>query len=98
MNNDAAPLQPPPPPGPDTPRTFLSAQHELAQDLLLKTRQIEFLIWSLPGVETSEKEQEARIRELEGELQGAEEERRRAVEEMEDWRERLEGVLGGVRR
>lgn len=52
----------------------------------------------LPGVETSEAEQEARIRGLDEELREAEEERKEAVAEMEEWRRRLEGVLGGVRR
>ena len=84
--------------GPDSPRTFASAQQELAQDLLIKARQIEYLIGVLPGVEKSETEQETRIRVLEGELRGAEEERKSAVADMEGWRERLEVVLGGVRR
>lgn len=57
--------------------------------------QIEYLIGVLPGVETSAQEQEERIRELEGE-RGVEDERGRAIAELEGWRERVEGVIGGV--
>lgn len=62
---------------------------------MLKVAQIEYLIGVLPGVEASAQEQEERIRELEGE-RGVEGERERAVAELEGWRERLEGVIGGV--
>lgn len=57
--------------------------------------QIEYLIGVLPGVETSAQEQEERIGELEREKE-VEGERGRAVAELEAWRERVEGVIGGV--
>lgn len=74
------------------------ATAELARDLLIKTRQIAHLVSVLPGVEKSEEEQGERIRALERELREAELERVEAVREMEGWREKLEVVIGGVRR
>ena len=52
----------------DSPSTFLAAQHKLAHDLILKTKQIEYIISVLPGVENSREKQEERIRNLEREL------------------------------
>lgn len=52
----------------------------------------------LPGLEKSEEEQEARIRVLDVELKEAEEERKEAVREREIWLERLDAVIGKVRR
>lgn len=63
--------------------------------MLLKVAQIEYLIGVLPGVETSAQEQEERIQELEMQRE-IEDERGRAVSELEGWRERVEGVIGGV--
>jgi mediator of RNA polymerase II transcription subunit 21 len=63
--------------------------------LLFKVGQIDHLIGVLPGVETSAREQEERIRGLE-ELKDAEVERGRAVRELEGWRERVEGGIGGL--
>ncbi|MCJ1229499.1 RNA polymerase II mediator complex subunit [Toensbergia leucococca] len=83
---------------PDTPRTFAAVQRELAQDLILKQRQIEYLIGVLPGLDSSERDQEERIRVLEGELRAAESERGEAVREKEEWLRVLDGVIGGVRR
>lgn len=83
-------------PAPDSPRTFASRQRELARDLVIKEQQIEYLISVLPGIGSSEKEQEGRIRELERELRGVEEERERKVRELRVSRRKLEGVLGGV--
>ncbi|GJP91041.1 hypothetical protein CBS115989_2368 [Aspergillus niger] len=85
-------------PAPDSPATFAARQRELARDLVIKEQQIEYLISVLPGIDSSEAEQERRIRELEGELrivEGVREERRR---ELGVLRRRLEGVLGVVER
>ncbi|GLB06618.1 RNA polymerase II mediator complex subunit [Aspergillus tubingensis] len=85
-------------PAPDSPATFAARQRELARDLVIKEQQIEYLISVLPGIDSSEAEQERRIRELEGELrvvEGVREERRR---ELGMLRRRLEGVLGVVER
>lgn len=84
------------PPAPDSPRTFSSRQRELARDLVIKEQQIEHLISVLPGIGTSEVEQESRIRELESELRGVEVEREQKVRDLKKLRARLENVLGAV--
>lgn len=81
---------------PDSPRTFASRQRELARDLVIKEQQIEYLISVLPGIGSSEKEQEGRIHELEGDLRAVEDERERKVRELRVLRRKLERVLGGV--
>lgn len=52
----------------------------------------------LPGIGTSEREQEERLRVLRRELSDAEVERRAAVREREEVLARLEGLIGRVRR
>ncbi|KAL2036607.1 hypothetical protein N7G274_010633 [Stereocaulon virgatum] len=88
----------PPEQRPDSPNTFAAAQKELAHDLILKTRQIEYLIGVLPGVGAGKASQEERIRALEGELRGVLEERRGVEGERERGVGVVEGVIGGVRR
>ncbi|MCJ1368116.1 RNA polymerase II mediator complex subunit [Acarospora aff. strigata] len=83
---------------PDSPQTFAAAQRELARDLVLKEQQIEYLISVLPGIGTSEREQQERLRVLERELREAEEERGKAVREKEEVLERLDRVIRRVRR
>ncbi|KAI9696830.1 MAG: RNA polymerase II mediator complex subunit [Candelina mexicana] len=83
---------------PDEPQAFAAAQRELARDLVLKEQQIEYLISVLPGISTSEKEQEARLKVLEKELKEAEIERKKAVEEKEKVLERLDAVIMAVKR
>ncbi|KAK9450545.1 mediator complex, subunit Med21 [Limtongia smithiae] len=60
---------------PDDPAVFKAAQAELARDILLKARQIDLLIASLPGADVSEENQLARVRQLEQDLEDAETER-----------------------
>lgn len=50
----------------------------------------------LPGIGASEAEQEARIRELETQLRGVEEERVAKAHELRKLRGRLDSVLGAV--
>lgn len=88
----------PPEQRPDTPAAFAFAQRELAQDLLLKTKQIEHLISVLPGVENSQEKQKARITGLDAELGQALEERKKAEEERELWLGKVDGIIGGIRR
>lgn len=64
--------------------------------MIIKEQQIEYLISVLPGIGSSEKEQEARLWQLEGELRTVEEERERKIRELKGLRRKLESVLGGV--
>lgn len=96
------PLLPPPPPGEaetrDSPSKFEAILQELAQDLVVKEQQIEYLVDSLPGLGNSQASQEARIQELELELREVTEERKKWVGVQEGLVERVEGVIKGVRR
>ncbi|RAO69532.1 uncharacterized protein BHQ10_005544 [Talaromyces amestolkiae] len=86
------------PPVPDSPQLFLYRQRELARDLIIKEQQIEYLIGRLPGIGSSEAEQEARIRELESELRQVELAREKKARELKKLGKRLELVLGTVER
>jgi mediator of RNA polymerase II transcription subunit 21 len=77
---------------------FKAGQKELAQDLIMKEQQIEFLISSLPGLENSEKVQEETIKQLEEELKSAEVERQKAVLEKDEVQKRLDAVIRSVKR
>lgn len=98
--NAAGPGQrdPSQPPRPDSPRTFEYRQRELARDLIIKEQQIEYLIGRLPGIGSSEAEQEARIRELDGKLRQVEAERECKARELRKLEKQLEVVLGAVER
>lgn len=63
---------------------------------MLKQQQIEVVINSLPGIETSEVEQVARITELDGEVRAMERERKAVVAMKEELLGRVEGVIGRV--
>ena len=75
-----------------------AAKVELARDLVIKSKQIEILITSLPGIGVSEDEQQERLRGLEMELKEAEAERVRAVHEREVAAGKLDAVIRGLRR
>jgi len=77
---------------------FKAGQKELAQDLILKEQQIEYLISVLPGLENSEKDQAQTIRQLEEELREAETRRKEAVKEKEAVLARLESIIRSVKR
>jgi len=66
--------------------------------LILKTRQIEYIVSILPGVEKSKEKQEERIRDLDGDLRAALEDRREVEGVREEWVRTVEGIVGGVRR
>ncbi|PYI07588.1 hypothetical protein BO78DRAFT_366277 [Aspergillus sclerotiicarbonarius CBS 121057] len=85
-------------PAPDSPEIFAARQRELARDLVIKEQQIEYLVSVLPGIGSSEEEQERRIRELEGELRVVEGEREKRRRELGELRRRLGGVLGVLER
>lgn len=86
------------PPLPDSPQLFLYRQKELARDLIIKEQQIEYLIGRLPGIGSSEAEQEAQIRELESELRQVEFAREKKARELKKLWKRLELVLGTIER
>ncbi|KAJ9203668.1 hypothetical protein DTO164E3_300 [Paecilomyces variotii] len=94
--NASAANDPNAPPPPDSPRTFAARQRELARDLIIKEQQIEYLIKELPGIGSSEEEQERRIQELGRELRGVEEERERKAQELKALGRKLEKVLGAI--
>lgn len=77
---------------------FKAAQVELAQDLITKEQQIEYLISMLPGLENSEQDQERNIKELEEELKIAEAQRLQAIGERKAIMGKLDEVIRSIRR
>ena len=65
----------------------------MARDLVLKTKEVELLIDSLPGTGVSEEQQVRRLEQLERELQKAEERRKEVVRRKEELQERLDCVI-----
>ncbi|KAA8906632.1 mediator complex, subunit Med21 [Sphaerosporella brunnea] len=82
----------------DSPEVFEAAMNELARDLIVKSKQIEYLVTTLPGIGVSEDEQHQRLRYLEERLKEAEAERVASVREKERAREKLEEVIVNLRR
>ncbi|KAK5175474.1 RNA polymerase II mediator complex subunit [Saxophila tyrrhenica] len=85
-------------PPPEEPQAFNAALHELARDLVIKEQQIEYLINSLPGLGSSEADQEKRMRELQVELREVEAERAKAEVEKEALVEGLGKMIVGIKR
>jgi mediator of RNA polymerase II transcription subunit 21 len=73
-----------------------AAKKELARDLILKTKEIDLLIGSLPGIGVSEEQQIQRLEKLENELQEVEKRRREAVKRKEELQKRLDEVIQTV--
>ena len=65
---------------------------------MFKVKQIEYLVDRLPGVENSREAQEDRIRVLEGILRESERERKDGGVQRDSWLEKLDGVLGQIKR
>ncbi|KAF2435951.1 hypothetical protein EJ08DRAFT_645621 [Tothia fuscella] len=82
----------------DTKEVFEARLQELAQDLIVKERQIEALVETLPGLGNSQQDQERRIKELEEELRDVERERLEWDVERERLLEVVEGKILGIRR
>jgi mediator of RNA polymerase II transcription subunit 21 len=68
----------------------------LARDLILKTKEINLLIGSLPGIGVSEDQQIQRLEKLESELQEVEKQRKEAVKRKEESQMRLDQVIQTV--
>ena len=64
--------------------------------MILKTKEIELLIGSLPGIGVSEEQQIQRLEKLETELQEVEKRRRDAVKRKEELQNRLDKVIQTV--
>ncbi|KAI0396376.1 mediator of RNA polymerase II transcription subunit 21 [Xylariaceae sp. FL0594] len=77
---------------------FQAALVELAQDLITKEQQIEWLISILPGLDNSEEDQERNIRELEDELKVAEAQRQEAMKQRKETLAKLDAVIRSIRR
>ncbi|KAF2996948.1 hypothetical protein G7054_g14846 [Neopestalotiopsis clavispora] len=77
---------------------FKANQVELAQDLITKEQQIEYLISILPGLDNSEQDQERNIKELEEELKIAEAQRLEAIGERAAIKNKLDEVIRSIRR
>ncbi|KAL5594673.1 hypothetical protein BROUX41_001589 [Berkeleyomyces rouxiae] len=77
---------------------FRTGLVELARDLIITEQQIEVLISSLPGLSSTEKDQEANIRELEEELRAAEAQRQEAIKEKDAVLASLDKVIMNIRR
>lgn len=81
---------------PDSPTTFANNQLQLVRDLVIKEQQIEYLVKVLPGIGTSEQEQEERIQVLEKDLRHMQEQRKQKRKDMRAIVKRLEHVVMGV--
>lgn len=77
---------------------FQAGLLELSRDLVVKEQQIEILISSLPGLESTEEDQERYIRELEEEVRVAEMQRLGALKAKDEVLARLDAAVRGVRR
>ncbi|KAK1964972.1 RNA polymerase II transcription mediator [Colletotrichum sublineola] len=80
------------------PDEFKDGLAELARDLIIKEQQIEVLISTLPGLDSSEDDQERYIQELEDELKVAEAQRQDAIKEKDQILTKLDEVIRSIRR
>ncbi|TDZ37682.1 Mediator of RNA polymerase II transcription subunit 21 [Colletotrichum sidae] len=80
------------------PDEFKEGLRELAKDLIYKEQQIEVLISTLPGLDSTESDQEQYIRDLEDELKVAEAQRQDAIKEKDQILGKLDEVIRSIRR
>ncbi|KAL5114646.1 RNA polymerase II mediator complex subunit [Pleosporales sp. CAS-2024a] len=81
-----------------SPEQFRQDIKEFATDIVIKQQQVEALIASLPGLNVSEEQQLARMKDLELEWEALEDERRQAVREKEMLLKRVEDKIMSVGR
>ncbi|RVX75931.1 hypothetical protein B0A52_00288 [Exophiala mesophila] len=81
---------------PVAPSTFENAQQELAEDLVLKTQQIELLIARLPGIGLGENQQREEIEKLSVKVREMEERRKAKRKEMREYVKKLDDVVLGM--
>ncbi|KAK9235664.1 mediator complex, subunit Med21 [Lipomyces kononenkoae] len=77
----------------DDPAVFEATKLELARDIMIKTRQIDLLIASLPGAGVSEQDQLARVRKLEQQLSDAETERQHWLARQNELLQKCDSVI-----
>lgn len=97
-NNADAEEKPPALARPNSPSTFNADLHELAVDLVQKQKQIELLIQSLPGIGTTQEQQETRIMQLEEALRLQDQELREAAALKQELIRKVEDAIVSVRR
>jgi len=83
---------------PKSPNEFDQAQQDLAEDLVRKGQQIEYLIRRLPGIGTGEQEQNEEIQRLAEEVRNVERQRREKRKEMRECLKQLDNVVMGMSR
>ncbi|KIV83765.1 hypothetical protein PV11_05760 [Exophiala sideris] len=81
---------------PAAPQVFANAQRELAEDLVQKAQQIEFLISKLPGIDRGEEQQAEEIKILVQKVRDMEERRKAKRKEMRECVKRLDRVVLGM--
>lgn len=81
---------------PQDPEVFAQGQAELAEDIVLKTKQIKHLIATLPGLDKDESQQAADIAELTKKVEEMEKVRKAKRREMHQIVKQLEAVIGGM--
>lgn len=96
--NPSPPTQEPPQPEKISPEQFNEDMKEFARDIVIKQQQVEALIANLPGLNVSEEQQIERMKQLEKELEGLEDERLQAVKEKEVLLKKVEEKIMGVSR
>ncbi|KAK9312545.1 mediator complex, subunit Med21 [Lipomyces starkeyi] len=77
----------------DDAAVFEATKLELARDIMIKTRQIDLLIASLPGAGVSERDQLARVRKLEQQLSDAEKERQLWLSRRKELLQKCDSVI-----
>ncbi|CAN6595778.1 mediator of RNA polymerase II transcription subunit 21 [Trichomonascus vanleenenianus] len=80
------------------PEEFKRSLKELAKDVILKTQQVEHLVDSLPGVDSTEQDQLKKLQELEQGLRELEKEHQDALKEKERLLDRCDELILQVAR